>query len=173
MKGSLLAAAMVMAALMTGVLTRATDAGRDAPPFVLSATAPNAAPNPPFIAIRAGASSVALDWTHPDLTLTGYETWRGQQPYFDPAMGQGEMLSAYSFSEGIYGDFSTFSYVDNGSCGYFVADGQNLPCVLQNPPVMVIGDASRHYYWMVRATNGEFAESNRVGEFDFSLVTGH
>lgn len=172
MNRSFLAAALLVAALTVGAQRDVTDAGRDAPPFVSSPSAPRAAPNPPYVSLRASGASAVLDWIHPDTTLTSYETWRCEQPYCDPGTGEGVKLGSYAFSEGIYGDFSTFSYIDNGSCGYFVADDQNLACAPQNPPATVIGDADHQYYWIVRACNGEFADSNRVGEFDFLLVRG-
>jgi hypothetical protein len=163
--------------LIVGLDIGAGYAGEAQPPFASSAgalpRAPGAAPNPPYIAIsRSGSNAARLDWDHPDASLTSYEVWRAEQPYFDPAQGQGSKIGSYSFSEGIYAEFAPFSYVDNGSCGYFIAAGQQLPCAPQNPAATVVGDPLHQYFWVVRAGNSEYADSNRVGEFDFSLEKG-
>jgi hypothetical protein len=132
---------------------------------------PDAAPNAPFIVIdRSGSSAIALDWGHPDASLTRYEVWRGDSPYFTPGAG-GALIGSFAFSEGVFGENAPFSYVDNGVCAYFTA-GQTLPCAPQDPPVKVIGDVDHQHYWVVRASNGELVDSNRVGEFDYALFRG-
>ena len=134
---------------------------------------PEAAPNAPSIAItRSGSSAVQLEWTHPDTSLTSYEVWRSDQPYFDPALDQGLRIGSYAFPEVVYGEGARFAYIDNGACSYFVAAGQALSCAPQNPTVAVTGAGARAYYWFVRGSNGEYADSNRAGAFDFALVKG-
>ena len=166
--------ALCAAALAAASIVSAASAGQGAPPFASPATrlGPLAAPNPPYVAIRRSGSSAIIEWSHPDSTLTAYEVWRGELPYLEAASEHGEKLSGYSFSEGVYAEFAPFSYADNGSCGYFIAAGQQLPCAPQSPPAQVVGDPDRQFFWIVRAGNGEFADSNLVGEFDYRLQKG-
>ncbi len=167
-------AALGVALFVLVMLAPVAFAGNEAPPFSSpGAVQPNAAPNPPYISIsRYSTNAVRLDWGHPDTSLTSYEVWRSELPYFTPSVDASAKVGSYAFSQGIYGEYAPFSYIDNGSCGYFIAAGQQLPCSPQNPSVTVIGDVSHQYYWLVRASNGEHADSNRVGEFDFALVKG-
>lgn len=165
----------VVAGVVCAVVTLTCYAAQPIPPFSSRAAAqPKAAPNPASIVIsRSGSNAVRLDWGHPDTSLTSYEVWRSEAPYLVPGASASAKIGSYAFSEGIYGEYAPFSYIDNGSCGYFIAAGQQLPCsVAQNPPATVIGDVDHQYYWLVRASNGENADSNSVGEFDYALVKG-
>ena len=139
-------------------------------------TDPNAVPNAPFVSISSPASgTINLAWQHPDRTLTQYEVWRSEAPYFVPAQNQGTKIGNHTFSSSAYGEGVAFSYVDNGSCGYFVAAGTPLACQSQAPTVTVTGDVLHNYFWVVRGGNSgsQFADSNRVGEFDYPLVKGN
>ncbi len=136
---------------------------------------PKAAPNPPYIGISRAGSAVDLSWQHPDRTLTQYQVWRSEAPYFEPAQGQGTQIDSYSYLQSVYGEGAPFSYVDDGSCGYFVAGGQPLlPCAPQAPTTTVIGDPAHNYFWVVRGGNSsnEFADSNHVGVFNYALIKG-
>jgi hypothetical protein len=135
---------------------------------------PKAAPNPPYISISAAGSAANLSWQHPDRTLTQYQAWRSEAPYFAPIPSEGVQLGSYSFLQTIYGEGAPFGYVDNGACGYFVAGGTSQPCTAQSTSAMVIGDPAHNYFWMVRGGNSsnEFADSNRVGVFNYALTKG-
>jgi hypothetical protein len=149
-------------------------ASQPVPPFAFGDSfAPDAAPNPPYIIISpSGSNAVRLEWSHPEASLTSYEVWRSESPYFDQAIGPAAKIGAYQFAQGVYGENVAFEYLDDGFCSCFAVAGQSLPCAVQNPSVTVIGDVDHQYYWLVRASNGVFADSNRVGEFDFPLVRG-
>jgi hypothetical protein len=134
---------------------------------------PDSAPNPPEIFIGRQGSAIQLDWDHSDAPTVKYEVWRSQSPYLTAA-APAIRIGTYYFSQGVYGVGTPFSYVDNGSCGYFIAGGQNITCQTQNPSVTVVGDVLHNYFWIVSAgnANSEFAHLNTVGEFDFTLVRG-
>jgi hypothetical protein len=169
-----LAKPLVIASLVSVLAALTCYAGQPVSPFTSPASGPEAAPNPAYITIgRSGSNAIRLDWDHPDASLTSYEVWRSELPYFSPGNDPSVRIGSYAFSPGIYGEYAPFNYTDNGTCGYFTAAGQQLPCLAQNPPVIVVGDAAHQYYWLVRAGNGEYADSNSVGEFDFALVAGY
>jgi hypothetical protein len=135
---------------------------------------PDAAPNPPEITIVRQGTAIRLNWQHSDSQTARYEIWRSENPYLGPAAPATKVGSFY-FTAGIYGVGASFSYVDNGSCGYFIAAGQNLPCQAQNPSVTVVGDKAHNYFWIVSAGNAssEYAHDNHVGEFDFGMTPGN
>ncbi len=133
-----------------------------------------AAPNPPYIGITAATGAVNLSWQHPDRTLTQYQARRSEEPYFVP--DQGQLVGSYSYSPNIYGEGTPFNFVDDGACGYFMVNNTPLtPCTPQSPTTTVIGDPAHNYFWVVRAGNSanEFADSNRVGAFNYALVKGN
>lgn len=150
----------------------AAQASQDSP----APLAPTSAPNPPDVKIARQGSAAVLTWQHPDSTVATYQIWRSQNPYFDPNAGEGTLIDSYSFSLGPYGTFTVFNYLDNGSCGYYLAplSAPKTCRYPQTPTVTAIGDVSHNYFWAVRAGNsaGEFDFGNRVGEFDFALVPG-
>ncbi len=138
------------------------------------AAGPDAAFDPPQIAIaKNSTTSIKLTWFHPATSITLYQAWRSEAPYFTPP-AQGTKIDSYEFQSGVYGVDTPFGYVDNGACGYFIANGAPQTCKQQVPPVTVLGDAAHNYFWVVRAGNAipEYENSNRVGEFDFALVPG-
>ena len=107
--------------------------------------------------------SAKLTWPH-QLDSASYEVWRGTTPYFDPAAGQGVLIS--TVNPGLAGDGASFSVIDNGV----------------NPPAQwpLFGDPAHNYFWVVRSRNGDgvsantggSTNTNRKGEFDFQLVPG-
>lgn len=168
--------------LVVAALTAAWSAvalASEAPDEGLSS--PDAAPNPPPISIEvASSNSIALLWESVDQTFmtTAFQVWRSADaPYFDPAIGEGAMIDQYTFPGSMYGVGTAFSYVDDGSCGYFMLAGSPeplQPCTPQTPTVTVLGDVAHNYFWVLRAGNSdnEFDFANRVGEFDYALVKG-
>ncbi len=105
---------------------------------------PAAAPNPVAIE-KSGASDVLLRWQHVDPN-SAYEVWRATSPYFDPAAGEGLLLSTEPATAG------EMTYLDAGA----------------------LGDHTQNYFYVLRGylNNGTSDPSNRVGEFDFQLVPG-
>ncbi len=140
------------------------------------AAGPNAAWDPPHISIaKYSSTSIELSWAHPDTAITLYQAWRAvNDPYFDPNASEGTKIDQYSFPTGLYSRDTPFEYVDNGTCGYFVAGGAQQTCTPQTPNVTVLGDVAHNYFWVVRAGDNipEYDYDNRVGEFDFTLVPG-
>lgn len=146
---------------------------REAPPPDL--VGPDAAPNPPYISISRGATTIQLDWEHADQTTSIYQVWRSENPYFDPNAGQGALIDNYAFDKDLFGLGSPFTFVDNGICGTYTQPAFMGGCRYpQNPTVTVVGDAAHNYFWVVMAGNdaNELDFANRVGEFDFALVKG-
>lgn len=171
------ALALSVVVLATGSAAHANEAvpGWDSGSGAAQAS-PQAAPNPPDVSIGHSGSSINLSWEHPDVSLTLYQIWRSEAPYFDPDQNEGALLDSLSFQSSVYGEWTPFGYVDDGACGYFViSDAPQLPCTPQAPTVTVVGDVAHNYFWVVRVGNDsdDFAISNRVGEFDYALVKGN
>jgi hypothetical protein len=98
----------------------------------------------PTVSIAKNAAAAELSWQHlaPN---TQYEVWRSASPYFAPP-GEGTQVAAPDATSG------TMTYSD--------AD--------------TIGDPAENHFWLVRGwlNGGASGPSNRVGEFDYSLVKG-
>ena len=162
----------LLVALLIGLLAVGGVAqAREAP--LIEPADPDAAPNPPQVYISRSGSAIQMDWEHIDQTTTIYQVWRSEDPAFDPHAGQGTLIDSYSFSKGLFGLGSPFTFVDNGICGTYTwptfMGGCRYP---QNPRVTVTGDVAHNYFWVVMAGNdaNELDFANRVGEFDFALV---
>lgn len=98
----------------------------------------------PVIAIRRDGTTAQLSWPHqsPD---TSYQVWRDTSPYFFPA-GEGTLVDT------LLATGSAMTYDDAGR----------------------VGDAAVNHFWVLRGVvaGGASGPSNRVGEFDFDLMTG-
>jgi hypothetical protein len=104
----------------------------------------------PTVAASRSGSTVILTWAHVGVNAT-YQAWRGITPYFTPT----------SVDTSIVGDGTTENCANNAG---------TVTCTNAN----AIGNPDTNYFYMVRAFNpeGASADSNRVGEFDFSLTPG-
>jgi hypothetical protein len=112
---------------------------------------------PPFISVARSGDPDAVDLAWNDLEPNAlYEVWRDESPYFAPN-GAARLVGTV--------DGATYT---TGAAMVFTDDGSSPP------PVTVIGDSTRNYFWLVRGVNttGPSEESNRVGEFDFALTPG-
>ena len=83
-------------------------------------------------------------------SVTAYYVWRGTQPYFD-IEDSGCNCSEVDATPNL-------NWGDDGFVG----------------GITPVGDIATNYFYVVEAANvvGRSAHSNRVGEFDFSLVPG-
>ncbi len=93
---------------------------------------------------RSGASDIRLDWPA-DPDATAFEVWRGtNSPYFTP------------------GTTCTAPACTSVTTNYFVDTGAS-------------GNTTNNYSYVVRGVKGTYksADSNRTGEFDFSLTKGN
>ncbi len=107
------------------------------------ACAPAVAPD---VAIeKSGTSDALLRWQHADPN-SAYQIWRDTSPYFNPAVGEGSLLSTEPASPG------EMTYLDSGVLG---------------------NDVQNYFYVVLGYLNGDASPpSNRVGEFDFKLTPG-
>lgn len=114
-------------------------------------------PTPPEVAVAAAGSAAALSWPH-RLDSASYEVWRSTAPYFDPEAAGVQVGSVDAGFRGTAGPDMAFT--DDGT--------------VPPPAVTIIGDPATNYFWVIRSRNGDGVSevSNRVGEFDFSLVAG-
>lgn len=99
------------------------------------------------LAVSAGrnAALVHLSWQHAS-PYTGYEVWRSQSPYFLIAAVGSEKRADVAAPAG-----ALATYDDAGATG----------------------NAAANYFYLVRgAGSGTTRTSNRMGEFDFSMVKG-
>jgi len=100
--------------------------------------------------ISRAAGGVKLEWTAAS-GVHHYELWRGDAPYFSPGAA----------GSAVIGDGAT------GNCSRNAAA---VACT----HVSTVGDPAANTFYLARAFNaaGGSADSNRVGEFDFSLQPG-
>jgi hypothetical protein len=100
----------------------------------------------PLVTLARGTTYEELQWTHAPPN-TGYEIWRSSDPYFDPALGEGDLVDTVEALDGLM----TYEVPGGG-----------------------MGDVGLNYFYVVLARLGpEVSDiSGRVGEFDFSVVPG-
>lgn len=105
---------------------------------------PDPLPAAPAVSIAKNGAAVTLSWQHLDPDAQ-YEIWRGTSPYFAPP-DEGTQVATLPAAPG------NLTYED--------AD--------------TVGDPAENHFWLARGRlNGSVSgPSNRVGEFDFSLLTG-
>jgi hypothetical protein len=100
----------------------------------------------PVVTMARGTTYEELQWTHTPPN-TAYEIWRSTEPYFDRALGEGELVDTLEAVPGLM----TYEVPSGG-----------------------VGDVGINYFYVVLARLGPEVSSaaNRVGEFDFSVVPG-
>ena len=114
------------------------------PPF--SGTPPVCqGPAVPALSATRDDTALVLSWTHLDPNES-YTLWRGTGPYFDPDQGEGEQIWAGPATAG----------------------------TMSRPDTTCIGDVNLNCFYAVQGSvvGAASGPSNRVGEFDFSLVAG-
>lgn len=124
----------------------ASDAYRssDRDPVVVDLSLLTRLPLAPTLSIARTGATATLSWQHLEPNAQ-YDIWRGTAPYFAPP--------------------------DEGTQ---VVTVPATPAILTYDDPDTIGVAAENHFWLVRGwLNGKASgPSNRVGEFDFSLVTG-
>jgi hypothetical protein len=115
-------------------------------------------PEAPALTLYSGDGTVDLEWSH-RYENTVYEVWRGTSPYFVPG-SDGVQVGTVDAAGDAYAPGASVKFTD---------DGNTLSL-----PVAIRGDPAVNYTWIVRGANwrGVSSESNRVGEFDFTLMSG-
>lgn len=106
---------------------------------------------PPHASVSRHGDQVVLTWLAAS-PYTSYEIWRDTNPYFDLIFPPATLLTS-----GLPPD------------GCVLNDGV-ITCVLSGG----IGDSDTNYFYVVRGlrSDGSGADSNRTGEFDFTLRPG-
>jgi hypothetical protein len=109
-----------------------------------------AVPAVPDVEAVGQGGDVLLTWTFPGI-VTSYELWQDTNPYLDP------MAPATLVASGL----------PPTDC---VLDGTTIKCARPDG----LGDPDTNYSYVVRTIlpDGASVASNRVGEFDFSLIAG-
>jgi hypothetical protein len=103
----------------------------------------------PEIAIARDETGVLLTWTHA-VTNTGYEVWRGAEPYFDPDA----------------------PLTDTVKLADVPAPAMDGVTVVYTDTTALVG---ANYYYLVRGVNGVgqvSTASNRTGIFNFGIEPG-
>ncbi|MBM4091423.1 MAG: DUF11 domain-containing protein [Planctomycetes bacterium] len=120
-------------------------------PIIVSTTTAVHAPTPVAVADLAASRSgtdIVLTWSHTDVVVDHYEVWRSTDPYFVP--GEAGSEKRRDVSPPPLGNEA--SIIDVGA----------------------LVQADVNYFYRVKAVNvtGEWAVSNRVGVFSFTLTPG-
>lgn len=103
----------------------------------------------PLLTITGQGDDLVLSWSTAPRNAA-YELWRAQDPFFTPGDPGADL-------------------VGNGSGPTCTAAGEQITCVDE----AVLGDPAVHHFYVVRAFTaaGVWADSNRVGEFEFGLAS--
>ena len=107
---------------------------------------------PTFLSISVvNTTQLKLEWGE-IIGATGYNVYRGTEPYFIPDRSSGSNRIATDITD------------EDPAAGVQWTDTGN--------GATIVGDANTNYYYMVTAKgSGELASTKRAGEFDYSLIT--